>query len=204
MTAVAQISTPFDPDEQISPLLVTALSGITSALSDGLSKLIRAELKKHSDGAAVESAVKNALPGLLERSFQDSLLAVTAETRDRRIAMLHLLTTAEVQSLNGNFLFSASAARTEISESLTTEEAATLLGVSRTHVISLIKSHALTASQTSGGHRRLSKAGVLAYKTEMKTRQSKGLDAMMAATTDMGLYETELEGIPRRAKRKKA
>jgi len=92
----------------------------------------------------------------------------------------------------------------EAHDSLTTEEVARLLSVSRTHVISLIKSHVLMASQTSGGHRRISKAAVLAYKAEMKNRQAEGLDAMTAATADMGLYEAELEGIPQRTKRKKA
>lgn len=92
----------------------------------------------------------------------------------------------------------------EAHDSLTTEEAAALLSVSRSHVISLIKSQVLTASRTSGGHHRISKAVVLAYKAEMKNRQAKGLDAMTAATADMGLYETELEGIPHRTKRKKA
>lgn len=205
MTAVAQISTPIESNEQISALLPTALSGIAAALSEGLSKLIRTELRRHSGAAAVNSAVKSALPQLLERSFQDYLLATEAETHNRRVAMLHLLTTAEFQSLRENFFLTASAASAnEASESLTTEETATLLGVSRTHVISLIKSGALSASQTSGGHRRLSKPAVLAYKEEMKARQSKGLDAMMAATAEIGLYEAELEGIPQRTKRKKA
>ena len=205
MTAVDQMPTSFPTDEQISVLLPAALSGVTAALSEGLGKLIRTELKKHSGAAAVNSAIKNALPRLLERSFQDTLLAAAAGTHDRRIAMLHLLTTAEVQSRSENFFSIAAAARiNDSSESLTTEEAASLLGVSRTHVISLIKSQALAARKTSGGHRRISKAAALAYRDEMKNRQSKGLDAMMDATAEMGLYATELEGLPRRATRKKA
>lgn len=205
MTALARISTPNDSGEQISALLATALSGVAAALSDGLSKLIRAEMKKHIGAAAINSAVKGALPRLLERSFQVSLLAAATETHKNRIAMLHLLTTAEFQNLSENFIVNAPAVSiNDATESLTTEEAAKLLSVSRTHVISLVQSQTLTASRTSGGHRRISKAAVLAYKAEMKTRQSRGLDAMMAASADTGLYKAELEGIPRRAKRRKA
>lgn len=204
MAALAQNSPPVDSNEQISTLLPTALGGITAALADGLSKLIRNELRKHSGVAAVISAIKSALPLLLERSFQDSLLAAEAETHSRRVAMLHLLTTAEVQSLSANLYSPTSTTSTDDTSELTSEEAATLLGVSRTHVISLIKSRALAASHTSGGHRRISTAAVIAYKAEMKVRQSKGLDAMMVATADMGLYDSELDGIPQRTKRKKA
>ena len=204
MTTAARTSNPIDSNAPVSALLQTALSGITAALADGLSKFIRNELRKQSGVAAVISAVKSALPRLLERSFLDTLLTVEKDTQSRRVAMLHLLTTAEMQSLSANFLSTASTGAHEAADSLTTEQAATLLGVSRTHVISLIKSHALLASLTSGGHRRLLKTAVLAYKEEMKARQSRGLDAMMAATTDMGLYETELLGIPQRTKRKKA
>lgn len=203
MTAVSQISPPIDADEQMFALLPTALGGMTAALSEGLSKLIRTELGKHSDAAAVNRAVKKALPQLLVRSFQDTLLAAATETHESRIALLHLLTTAEVQKLSGTFSSTApTAPANEAAESLTTEEAATLLSVSRTHVISLIKSGALDASQTSGGHRRISKAAVVDYKMAMKARQSKGLDAMMTATSDLGLYDAELEGIPQRTKRK--
>lgn len=204
MTALAQNSPPVDSNEQISALLPTALGGITAALADGLSKLIRNELRKQSGVAAVISAMKSALPLLLERSFQDSLLAAEAETHSRRVAMLHLLTTAEVQSLSANLYSPTSTTSTDDTSELTSEEAASLLGVSRTHVISLIKSRAFSASHTSGGHRRISKAAVIAYKAEMKVRQSKGLDAMMVATAEMGLYDSELDVIPQRTKRKKA
>jgi hypothetical protein len=43
-------------------------------------------------------------------------------------------------------------------------------------------------SRTAGGHRRISKAAVLAYKADSKARQTKGLDAMAQASERLGLY----------------
>lgn len=87
-------------------------------------------------------------------------------------------------------------------EDLTTEEAAKFLSLSRTHVNSLVDANAPPASRTSGGHRRIPKAAVVEYKQKMKARQATGLEAMAEASSAMGLYDGELDGIPRRPKRK--
>ena len=82
-------------------------------------------------------------------------------------------------------------------ELLTSEQAAELLHVSRTHVNKLVDSGALgIVSKTIGGHRRVPKVAVMAYKTESKSRQAKGLERMSEASRRMGLYEDELAGIP--------
>lgn len=203
MTTIAQSTTNEDHQQQIADLLAVALGDFTSALSDSLGKLLRAELKKQSGATAVNNAVKLALPKILERSFHDSLLDNAAEQHQRRIALLHLLTSAEVQHLGaGRGPVQKIAQADELAESLTTEETAKLLSVSRTHVLSLVDTKALPVSLTRGGHRRIPKAAVLEYKQGMKARQAKGLDAMMEASAAMGLYDGELEGIPRRSKRR--
>ena len=204
MTAIAKNPKPHAPAGGLSSLLPAALGGVTAALSEDLSKLVRAELARHSGVATVDHALKNALPGLIERSFQSSFLAGTADTHRCRMAMLHLLSAAELHNHGAGLLGGAPAEAPGEAADLTTEEAAKMLCLSRTHVVSLVKSGALPASSTAGGHRRISEAAVLAYKEGMKARQSKGLDAMMEASADLGLYDGELEGIPRRAKRKKA
>jgi hypothetical protein len=74
--------------------------------------------------------------------------------------------------------------------------------MSRTHVNSLMDSGALGfISRTAGGHRRISRAAVLAYKQDRRQRQAKGLEAMTGASQRLGLYEGELESIPRKKKR---
>lgn len=70
-------------------------------------------------------------------------------------------------------------------------------GLSRTHVNSLADSGALgVVRRTGGGHRRISKAALLRYKALSKERQSKGLDAMVAASQKLGLYDAEVESLP--------
>jgi excisionase family DNA binding protein len=87
-------------------------------------------------------------------------------------------------------------------EELTSEAASKLLHVSRTHVNTLADSGALgVVRRTDGGHRRISKAALLKYKALSKERQSKGLDAMVAASQKLGLYDAELEGLPVKAGR---
>lgn len=86
---------------------------------------------------------------------------------------------------------------------LTTKGAAKLLHMSRTHVIGLADAGLLgQVSKTAGGHRRIPEEAALAYKKQMKARQAKGLEAMVAATQRSGLYDRELEGIARPPKRR--
>ena len=87
-------------------------------------------------------------------------------------------------------------------DELTSEEAAKLLHVSRTHLNTLVDTGRLgEVSRTAGRHRRISKAAVLQYKAASKERQAKGLDAMAEASERLGLYDQELEGVPVRSKR---
>jgi excisionase family DNA binding protein len=84
---------------------------------------------------------------------------------------------------------------------MTISEAAKLLHVSRTHLNTLIDEGKLDrVHYTQGGHRRIQRAAVLAYKEESKTTQKKGLNRMVEASERMGLYDKELEGLPIRRK----
>ena len=187
-------------------LLHLALEGVASTFSRQLTKLLRSELKKSDDPKMIDEFVKDVVPQLLESSFQHEVLEANAETQKCRVVLLYMLSSAEMKNCGDEPLLllspMPSGTNDEPKESLTTEEAAKFLGVSRTHLISLIDSEILPARRTSGGHRRIPKTAVFAYKQEMKQRQSKGLDAMMESTSALGLYDEELEGIPRRSKNK--
>ncbi|MFM0134386.1 helix-turn-helix domain-containing protein [Paraburkholderia sediminicola] len=85
---------------------------------------------------------------------------------------------------------------------LTSEEAAKLLHVSRSHLNRLVDEGKLDGVRyTQGGYRRIQRAAVLAYKEEIKTTQKKGLNRMVEASERMGLYDKELEELPDHARR---
>lgn len=85
---------------------------------------------------------------------------------------------------------------------MTSEEAAVLLHVSPLHVKALADSGVLfEVPDASSGHRRISRASVLAYKEKIKRIQAQGLDAMVAATESLGLYDLELESLPTRKRK---
>lgn len=197
MTAVANPS-----DHTLEQPLSLALSGLADSMIASIDKVIRAQMKHHASASALSAAVKTALPEVLVQGFKAGLLKDAAESHARRVALLQLLASAEARGLgaaNPDALPAAIAASDP--EELTSEQASKLLGVSRTHLNTLIDTQALSASRTTGGHRRVTREAVLAYKLQMKVRQTKGLDAMMEASKGLGLYDGELDDIPRRAKR---
>lgn len=87
-------------------------------------------------------------------------------------------------------------------DDLTFDAAGKLLRVSPVHLNKLVLAGELGEVRTSaGGDRCLSNAVVLQYKAASKVRQAEGLAAMVEASNEMGLYDSELEGIPVRTKR---
>lgn len=134
--------------------------------------------------------------------------ALPAGAREHRALLSHVLSAAELQATVGEDWAalmqtsgaSRAAAGTAVDEALTSETASKLMHVSRTHVNSLADSGALgVVRRTGGGHRRISKAALLRYKALSKERQSKGLDAMVAASQKLGLYDAEVESQRRAA-----
>jgi excisionase family DNA binding protein len=81
-------------------------------------------------------------------------------------------------------------------EELTIEETAEVLHVSPAYVKNLIAEGCLTGARFIEGSRcRIRRASVLALKKRMKRAQREGLDQMVAASEQIGLYEAELKEI---------
>lgn len=209
MTTLARTASAPSLDTQGRKELSFVLADITAGFAAKLSSLVNAQLKaKKASPKVVEKVVAEKVPALLEEAFVTGLL-VSKAAAEQRAVLLHLLSTVQVQSLGltGKALPREKAASVEAPEALdddelTSEEAAKLLHVSRSHLNTLADSGALgEIRRTAGNHRRISRTALLAYKASSKERQSKGLDAMMDASRKLGLYDEELAGVPRRASR---
>jgi excisionase family DNA binding protein len=80
---------------------------------------------------------------------------------------------------------------------LTSEQAAKLLNVSRPHINKLLDSNLIPGvERMAGGHRRIRKGAVLRYKEQMKQRQANASLEVGRISTELGLYDDELAGIP--------
>lgn len=84
---------------------------------------------------------------------------------------------------------------------LTCEAAAKLLNVSPKYLYALVDEGRLPSRTVKGGHRRIPRAAVLAYRKKMRAEQSEGLDRLMDASQRMGIYDAELDGLPVRRKK---
>lgn len=73
-------------------------------------------------------------------------------------------------------------------DSLTTEQAATVLGVSRPTVVRMIEAGKLPARMV-GTHRRLALGDVLAYRELSTKRRRDALDEMTRQAEELGLYD---------------
>lgn len=71
---------------------------------------------------------------------------------------------------------------------ITTEQAATVLGVSRPTVVRMIEAGKLPARMV-GTHRRLTLSDVLAYRTVSAARRRAALDQMTRQAEELGLYD---------------
>lgn len=71
---------------------------------------------------------------------------------------------------------------------LTTQQAADLIGISRPTLVKLLEDGALPF-RTTGVHRRMKAADVLAYRDRRRTEQEAALDELVAANQHAGLYD---------------
>lgn len=82
------------------------------------------------------------------------------------------------------------------SDELTLAEAARLLHVSRLYLITLVEEGRFPSVRvTRGGHRRISRAEVLAYKEKLRKSQMSGLEKMVDASQRMRLYDDEIREL---------
>jgi excisionase family DNA binding protein len=126
-------------------------------------------------------------------SIVQSLLVDDAVAQRQRMILAQLLLTANLLKSGANESLQALAPGGEVGDPLlSSEEAAKLLHVSRTHINMLIDSGKLgQVTRTEGGHRRIARTAVLKYKAESKLRRAKGVNAMVEATERLGLYDAE-------------
>jgi excisionase family DNA binding protein len=196
-------------EERIRGEARDVFSGLSRSLVMALVPLYQTHgpLKQNPPGwkRMLEAKTSEALIDALVEEFFDS----SSAARRRRAVLSHLLSTAELASLDEPVMPAATVQSShgranrltsEVGE-LTSEEAAKLLHVSRTHLNTLVDEGALGDVRiTQGGHRRIPRAAVLAYKEKSTLAQRRGLDKMTEASQRMGLYDGELEGLPVRKK----
>jgi excisionase family DNA binding protein len=130
-------------------------------------------------------------------SIVRSLLEDDAVAQHQRNVLAHLLLTANLLKAGASPPFQALAPGGEADDPLlSSEEAAKLLHVSRTHINMLIDSGKLgEIGRTEGGHRRIARGAVLKYKADSKLRRAKGIQAMVEATDKLGLYDREMNDL---------
>jgi len=75
---------------------------------------------------------------------------------------------------------------TSVSQELTTQEAANLLQVSRPHLVKLLETGKIPSKKV-GSHRRVRRADVLKYDSDLKEIRRKGLEFLAKEAQDMGL-----------------
>jgi excisionase family DNA binding protein len=76
----------------------------------------------------------------------------------------------------------------EVTQELTTSEAARVLSVSRPTLIALLDNGEI-ASHKVGTHRRVALTDVLTYRRQRVMQQRKAYEAMMAEQSELGIYE---------------
>ena len=211
MPTLAHAAPKVSADGQARAGLQLALDAFSKDLAAQLVALVHAQLgTTKTSRKAVEKVVADSVPVLLEQAFVGTFLSGKAQAREHRAVLSHVLSAAELQATVGNdwsaLMQGTGAAKAasgaDEDEELTSEAASKLLHVSRTHLNALADSGAFgVVRRTEGGHRRISKVALLRYKAESKERQTKGLDAMVATSQKIGLYDAELKGLPKKGGR---
>ncbi|MFD8590169.1 helix-turn-helix domain-containing protein [Streptomyces sp. NPDC059637] len=77
-----------------------------------------------------------------------------------------------------------------LSQRLTTQEAAELLGISRPTLVKLLEKGEIPFEQP-GHHRRVRLDDLLAYQTRRRTERERALDELVRRSEELGLYEDD-------------
>lgn len=185
------------PRSSIHALMPETARDLQFALQ-GFSDLLSQRIEGSADRPG-----KDMMATLVMEAFAATLLSAGDAQRRRRAVLGCLLHGAEL----GGYAWGRPAhgdAAPEVPRTIdsddpemTSEGAAKLLSVSRTHLNSLIEAGEFGAvRRTSGGHRRISKSAILAYWARTKERQLEGLDEMIEASQRLGMYDAEIEDLP--------
>ena len=152
---------------------------------------------------AIEPLLKERLAGLVVDAFQSTVMSQGDASRRQRAVLGCLLHGVDLGGypmpsvMSDEGRDSRSRQSADEDPEMTSEGAAKLLHVSRTHLNSLIDAGELgVVRRTSGGHRRISRPAVLAYWARTKERQFEGLDEMIEASQRLGLYDAEIDDLP--------
>ncbi|WP_184294573.1 helix-turn-helix domain-containing protein [Roseateles terrae] len=227
MSTLSATASPSTLERQLIEGIQFALEDLARSLVARVTELVQEQLHGTRMSAsksrqALAEAVASQMPTMLEQEFMARLLGNDPSARQHRAVLSHVLSAAEVQAVGAEFsplrlpppqshernrpdeASTPPAADAEQAEELTSEAAAKLLHVSRTHLNTLADTGALgRIRRTEGGHRRLLKAHVLRYLAETQDRQLQGLDQMIAATDALGMYEEEAKVLrPQRSRRR--
>lgn len=192
---------PPSADSQLLKALHSAIDGLAKTLESQLTSLIGQHLESSASWDTIEEKLSAAMPEILAKAFISDFLTDKAATRHRRAMLAHLLAIAELRSVSpyGEATPTLDAKAVEV---VTSEAAAKLLNVSRTHINKLVDEGVFgPIHRTEGGHRRIPKDAVLQHIEASKVEKTKGLNEMMDASARMGSYDAELAGIPVRGKR---
>lgn len=192
------------PEPSVLGPLHTAFSDMLNAVNKKLGTFL---LGTEKELVALRNYQRSVAPQLERLFLAEFLTGISKPGEDGqrvRAAMLKVLSEVESPDFDIKTLsiFTRPYALTvaEREEMLTSEEAAKLLNVSRTHMAKLIDAGLIAgAEKTEGRHRRVPKAAVLAYKKASRVKQAKGFTRMVVATERMGLYDAELARARKRA-----
>ncbi|CAB3774482.1 hypothetical protein LMG29542_07859 [Paraburkholderia humisilvae] len=187
--------------------LLNRVRSVVCGLSEHLILTLQAEPGLHITDSEW-GRLAEVLPPALTTAFVKQFLGAGTSPRKHRALLTHLLAIAELQSLGVPVYATGtpfvpeqtSEAMAADTGDLTSEEAAKLLHVSRTHLNALIDEGKLPSSRTKRGHRRIPRTAVLAYREQTRAVQRQGLVLMTEASERLGLYDDELAGIPVRRK----
>ena len=175
-TPVARVNSPAQSYDPLKPLV----EAIGSVLADTVGK-------KQATSSSLFSKVSRALHQVLE--------ARTPQSRSARMLLIRHLVDSESQDAGIEVPNMAATANDLIG----TAQAAQLLGYSRPYVAMLIDQNQLKGATVSkGGHRRVSRAAVLAWKEQHQVA-GKGAD-MRTEGQKIGAYTSPEAEVVRRVK----